>query len=340
MTIRVLRTLIAVADHGTFSAAADAVHVTHAAVSQQMKGLEEAWGVRLFERRRRTPEMTPLAREVVAKAREVVAAYDALLPSVLSDDGLTGEILLGAVPTTLTGLVPHAAASLKRSCPGLHVRVVPGLTHDMLGQVERGSLDAAIVSRSGGLPHHCRWADVASEPLELLAAPLTRSDDPLELLRTQPFIRFSRAAVVGGLIDNWLADMRIEVDDAMELSSLEAISSMVMSDLGVSIAPRACVRSHVPLPLRRLALPAPPPPRGGEAPVRRLGLLWRADAPRPRVIEEVLKALARAVAGAALPVDAPLHGPPHEPLREPADAGPHAPPPRLPPPPPGGGRGA
>lgn len=288
MTIRMLKTLIAVADHGTFSAAADAVFVTHAAVSQQMKALEGEWGVALFDRAHRTPELTPVGRAIVARARDVVDAYDTLVPSVLGDDGLTGELTLGVVPTTLTGLIPLAISLLKDDFPNLHIRLQPGLTTDLLLQVERGGIEAAVISRPVVLPNGQVWDDIAQEELQLLAAQETDSDDPVFLLKTNPFIRFSRNAVVGSLIENWLQKNRIDVADSMELEGLDAISSMVLCNMGVAIAPRRCVGIMNPLPLKRLSL-------GPEAPVRKLGLVRRRDCARIRVTEAVHARLLQAV---------------------------------------------
>jgi len=289
LSIRMLKTLIAVEEHGTFSKAADAVFVTHAAVSQQMKALEEMWKVAIFDRSKRTPELTPVGRALVAKARDVVRDYDNLVPSVLGDDGLAGDLFLGAVPTTLTGLVPLSISILKRAFPKLHVRVVPGLTHDLLRDIERGTLDAAIISKPSAIQRAHLWRDVAAEPLQLLVSEELASDDPIELLRNNPFIRFSRNAVVGELIETWLQEQKIAVTDIMELDGLEAISSMVLSNLGVSIVPRRCVQSMNPLPLKRIAL-------SPNAPERQLGLISPANTTKSRVLDEVHTALLEAVA--------------------------------------------
>lgn len=292
-----LRTLIAVHDHGTFSAAAEAIHVTHAAVSQQMKALEAEWNVAIFDRSRRTPDFTPVGRALVEKAREVVAAYDAIVPSATGDDGLRGAVSLGAVPTTLTGLAPRAIARLKASRPALHVGVTPGLTRELLRQVERGAIDAAIVTRPPALPKGLNWVDVAVEPLHLLASPETGDADAATLLAERPFIRFTRNAVVGEMIEGWLQARGVSVTESMELESLEAIASMVLCNLGVSIAPAPCVPLAPPPPLRRL--PLEPSPL-----FRVLGLAARADTAKGRVLEEVHRALVAAAGECAPPLSA------------------------------------
>lgn len=283
-----LKTLIAVEEKGTFSAAADAVFVTHAAVSQQMKALERLWGVTIFDRTKRTPELTPLGRALVTKSREVVRDFDNIVPAITGDDGLAGDLRLGAVPTTLTGLVPLAVSILKSLYPNLHIHIVPGLTHDLLRDMERGSLDAAIISKHGPILKKHHWRDIAAEPLILLASQELESEDPVQLLKENPFIRFSRDAVVGELIETWLQDQRISVTDIMELEGLEAISSMVLGNLGVSIVPQRCVQNMNPLPLKRILL-------AENGPTRQLGLICPANTAKARVLDVVYDKLLQAV---------------------------------------------
>ncbi len=288
MSIRTLKTLVAIADHGTFSAAANAVFVTHAAVSQQMKLLEEDWQLQLFNRTKRTPQLTSAGRAAVARAREVIAAYDNIVPSIIGDDGLSGKLTIGAVPTTLTGLVPFAVSLLKKEWPDLHVSVVPGLTISLMQQVERGALDAAIVTKPHVMQPVHQWQLIAEEEMELLASLETDSDDPLELLQENPFIRYSRTAVVGAMIEDWLRENDIKVEDSMELESLESIGSMVVGNLGVSIVPRTCVTAPNPLPMKRISL-------GANACTRQLGLISHSDSLKVRVIDELQKQLLKAV---------------------------------------------
>lgn len=284
MTIRLLRTLVAIADAKTFSAAAQMVHVTHAAVSQQMQTLEADLGIALFNRATRTPELTPVAHEVVRKARRLIADYDNLVPSVLSDDGLSGVVTLGALRTTLTGLTPQAMAVLRENFPKIGLRIRPGLTGSLLTEIERGHLDAAIVTKPHLMPVGLQFRELTQEPMELIAARQEIGDDPIELLRTRPFIRFNRSAVVGTLIDNWILSKRIRVTETMELDSPEAIASMVHANLGVSIVPNLAVPPQDGIPVKHI-------PLGDDAPMRVLGLAYRDDQIKLRMIDELYDAL-------------------------------------------------
>ncbi|MFK7858397.1 MAG: LysR family transcriptional regulator [Granulosicoccus sp.] len=284
MSIRLLRTLIAVADSRTFSAAADRVHVTHAAVSQQMQTLESDLDITLFDRSKRTPELTPVAHEIVRKARQLIVDYDNLVSSVVDDDGLNSDVTFGALPTTLTGLTPQAMALLRNRFPQLRVHIRPGLTGELLSDIKRGRLDTAVLSKPHLLPLGVEFKELVTEPLELIASTRMAGDDPTSLLATQPFIRFNRNAVVGALIDNWFLSKRIRVSEIMELDSLEAIESMVHANLGVSIVAKRTVQPYNAIPLKRVSL-------GDDAPSRCLGVAYRQDYTKTRVIEELFTAL-------------------------------------------------
>ncbi|MEM6467124.1 MAG: LysR substrate-binding domain-containing protein, partial [Pseudomonadota bacterium] len=227
----------------------------------------------------------------VAKARDLIAQYDGLVPSVLADGGLNGQIKLGAIGTTLTGLTPRAMAALKERVPGIGLHIRPGLTGAMLAELERGTLDAALVTKPGLTPSGLTFRPLAQEPMHLITALEEPDDDPLTLLRTRPYIRFNRTAVLGCLIDTWLLSKRIRVTEAMELDSAESIESMVQANLGVSIVPELAVPPPQTILVKRVAL-------GAEAPVRVVGLAYRQDTIRPRAIDAVFDAFDGVIAKA------------------------------------------
>lgn len=291
MTIRQLRTLVAIADAKTFTAAAERVHVTHAAVSQQMQTLEADLGVALFDRRTRTPELTPLAHQIVARARSLISDYDNLVPSVLADGGLGGTVHLGTLGTTLTGLTPQAMVILKARYPDLGLHIRPGLTGAFLADIDRGTLDAAIITKPHLMPVNVGFRPLTEERMQLIAAADEPETDPITLLKTRPFIRFNRNAVLGILIDNWIMSKRISVQETMELDSPDAISSMVEANLGVSIVPDLAVKPKGDVAVKRLDL-------GGDAPVRVLGLAYHKDQVKTQLIDALFEALSTVIESA------------------------------------------
>ena len=290
--MRRFKTLLAIAETGTFAGAASKLHLTPAAVSQQMKVLEEEMGVSLFDRSRRPPQLNPAGYALVPKVQSLLESYEDMLPG-RSSRPRTETLTLGAVPTTMTGLMPKALKALSTRQSNLHLRIFPGMSEELYPQLDRGAMDAVILSQPVNVFSHLHWWPFAKEPMVLLASNKTISDDPFELLSSQPFIRFSRRAWVGRLIDEWLIKQKIQVTESMELDTLESISAMVYNGLGVSIVPMRCCPSPRPLPLKRIML-------GGNAKPRTLGVLLRRDSPRFESIRLLHREMVRIVESAGV----------------------------------------
>ncbi len=292
MAIELLKTLIAISETGSFGDAAERVCVSQAAVSQRMKRLEQELNVVLFNRDGRSPDLNQLGKALVPKARQVIQTHDEMIASVKGEDYLTGEIIIGAVPSAISELVPQSIKELIKAYPDVWIRLVPGLTTDLFAQVERGALDGAILSEPDLLGLHLKWQPFVREPLVLIASKEVEYGDPLHLLKTRPYIRMTRRAPTGQLAEEWLGEMNLHVRDSMELESLESISRMVAHDLGVSIIPKTCVPDPLYTSLKFISLEP-------SAKYRTLGILSRFDSSKFRLVDSLLDELEKTVTRAS-----------------------------------------
>ena len=288
MTIRLLRTFIAVSESTSFSEAAEKIHITHAAVSQHMKQLEDSLGVELFDRSSRTPKLTAVARQMIDKARKIVNDYDSLARPNQGEGLFESEINLGAIPTTLTGLTSQAIAAMKVKFPKMKIHVRSGLTAPLLADVGRGILDAAIISKPHLMPTKLAFHKIADEKMQLIVSSQEAENDPIKLLLEKPYIRFNRSEVIGTVIDNWMSSKNINVNETMEFDSGEAIASMVGAGLGVSILPEPVIMPSHGIKVKRLQL-------GADAPQRTLGLVYLENNIKIQLINEMKSALSQIV---------------------------------------------
>jgi DNA-binding transcriptional LysR family regulator len=250
--IQNIQTFLAIADTGSFSGAAKAVHRTQSAVTMQVKALEQSLGVELFDRSRRPPVLNDAGRAFAEKAKEVLDAFNRLLAEADSQS-IGGHLRLGAVPSVITGLIPKALVALRSKYPKLRIELTMGLSADLVQRIRQGALDAAVVSELLESRAGLQWSPFAREPLVLIA-PLDAPDLSAEqLLATYPFIRYTRGAWVGKLIDRYIKRRHLSVNETMMLDTLEAITTMVHYGLGVSIVPLRCATAAVDLPVRRIA---------------------------------------------------------------------------------------
>ena len=139
-----------------------------------------------------------------------------------------------------------------------------------------------------------------AEPLVVLASAETKETNPKKILESNSYIRFARRAWVGKTIDEWLIANNIQVNETMELDTLEAISAMVQHNLGVSIVPLNCCATAEPAGVRTIAL-------GKSVRSRVLGVLSRRDSSNNQVVELLWEVLLRIVteAGRAKPLPKP-----------------------------------
>ncbi len=236
MSLRALRILHAIACHGSFARAGDAVGLTQSAVSLQVKALESEFGVRLFDRSKRYPILTEAGKIVLAKAQEVISLYDGIGEALSDEHSLSGRLQIGAIQTALSGPIPEALVALNRAHPRVRVHVAAGMSAELAVRVAAGELDAAITTEPvKPYPTELTWTNLYEDRFWVIAPPGNEHREVSDLLTSFPFIRFDRRAWAGRMIDRQLRVMQLAVREEMVLDSQEVIIKMVEKGLGVSI---------------------------------------------------------------------------------------------------------
>lgn len=249
MPIRHLRTLVAVEEHGIVNESAGEVCLRRAAVRQQKPALGSELFLQLFDCNPRTPTLNFIGHSLMEKARVLLRSCDKIVPSILYEKNPAGKISLEAVPGTFTGLIAKAMKILQRSCTGLRIRIIPGLTASLITFVERRQLDALVISRPVMLPEGLRFKPIADERFRLIVSREGEPDDPIHLLATRRFMRLDAVSVADTQKESWIQSNNIDLPEVMELERLDAIACLAHMNLRVSIEPHGCF-----LPSNSLAL--------------------------------------------------------------------------------------
>ena len=183
MNLRHLEHLLAVAETGSFSRAAERQHITQSALSRSIQTLESDLGARLIDRVGKRNELTPLGQAVAARARRIVLDAAELRRSAeLLKQGQVGSIRVGLGSGPSVMLMTPFLLHMARHHPGVKVSVSPGATELMLMQLRQRNLDALVVDVRRVAPA----PDLAIEQLsEMRAGFVCRAGHPL-LESTEP----------------------------------------------------------------------------------------------------------------------------------------------------------
>jgi DNA-binding transcriptional LysR family regulator len=278
-----IKTLLAVAHHGSMAEAGRRLGLTHGAVAQQIRVLEKELGATLVARAGRTVHITEKGVELLSHFDRVLQQIDNIR-YVAKSSGLMGELRLGAGSTALNTVVPSILERLIKQGLLINVDIQPGHSTHFYSAIEAGELDAAIALEAPyPLPKSLGWQLLREEPYVLVAAASHAGEDPHRLLATQPMIRYRVSDWGGRHADDYLRRAGIEPRVRFELNAIETIAVMVSRDLGVAILPLATSGFIERLNLTSMPLPLP-------CETRRFGLVWQRASPRSSLIKAFLEA--------------------------------------------------
>lgn len=239
MELRVLRYFLAVANEGSVSRAAAALHVTQPTISRQLMDLEAELGTRLFRRSSRNTTLTESGVYFRRRAEEIVALADAAQAEFRGQEGvICGDVFIGGGETPAFALLAEAAQRVQAEHAGVRFHLYSGNGNDVAERLERGVLDFALfidpvdVSRyhSLTLPVRDVWGVLMPE-----TAPLaTQSCITPQQLRGLPLLLSSQSQI-DAFFTAWLGEDVSKLNIAARGNLLYNLSHMVRLGMGYAV---------------------------------------------------------------------------------------------------------
>ncbi|MPS77825.1 LysR family transcriptional regulator [Achromobacter sp.] len=235
-----LRTLVAIADLGSFADAARALHLAPPTVSLHVADLEARIGAPLLTRKRGQVRPTTIGETLLERARRLLAEADQALDDVQRQvQGLSGRVRLGASTGAIAHLLPQALETLGRHHPGIDVQVAVLTSQETLQRLNEGTLDVGLVA----LPQ---------PPIDgLLIKPWRRDpvmafmpaiwDAPARVtpawLATRPLILNDTTTRLSRQTAEWFAAAGLNPRARIQLNYNDAIKSLVAAGYGATLLP-------------------------------------------------------------------------------------------------------
>ena len=281
--LRELQTFLAVVRYGTFARAGSHIGLTQSAVSSQIRRLEDELGFALFDRTGRSASLNAAGKRTMEVAEELMSVYARLADQGAASES-SGLLHVGAVASVQNSFLIGAIQRFRRASTGWHIRVSPGVSLNLLGQVDSGELDLAVIIKPPfALPPELKWHALVNEPFVLLVPRKLANESWRVLLGKEPLIRYDRNSFGGRLVDRFLKRMRMKVADVVELDELQGIVGLVAAAVGIAIVPHAA-NLHIPASVRALTL-------GEDTFYREIGIVERKRANQPIASNQFVECL-------------------------------------------------
>lgn len=245
MDIRQLSALLAVAEHGSFSAAADALHTVQSNISAHVARLEKELGSLLVDRGQ--SRLTEEGEAVVRRARRILFEFDAVRADVAAlRDEVVGDVRIGLIGTTARWIVPEVLEIMQERYPQAHLRISEGTTNVLEPLLSSGALDLAITLLPLGSP------DIATQ--QLFEEDMLLVVDTGHRLAELDHISMRELASEPLLLPPAGSSARIELDNAASRAGTELLSKAEID--GVRLTASLVFDGHGPAILPATALPS------------------------------------------------------------------------------------
>lgn len=297
-TLRQLRFLVALADRRHFGQAAEACFVSQSTLSAAIQELEEALGVTLFDRTRRSVAPTGIGAEIAERARALLKdAEDLVDVALAAQDPLSGPLRLGVIPTIGPFLLPLMLPLIREAAPKLRIYLREEQTAPLLAQLNSGQLDAAILALPVPLDD-AESEEVALDPFYVVC-PRSHRLASLATVRPEDMATEDLLLLEDGhcMRDHALSACQLEGarrNVALQGTSLHTLVQMVANGLGVTVVPGMAVASGLIAGLDLNVAPL-----AGDRPWRRIALVWRRTSGRRETFRRLAKLVRAAVAPGA-----------------------------------------
>lgn len=266
MELHQIRYFLAIAQAGTFTAAAEACHVSQPSLSAQVAKLEDELGGPLFRRGRHGARLTQRGELFRVRAAEAMGQLEAGRRELEELSGLRrGSVALGCLPTTGAYLLPQLLRSFLDRYPGIQVRLQEASSPQLGRALRSFEIDVAIMDEAG-LGEAIASQLLFTEPLVVAVPPSHRlagsTTVAMEQLDGEAFILMKHGHGYRQIVIDALSRARVSPNVVYESDEIETVQRLVEAGLGVSIVPKMVCRENgpsyleieTPTPSRRLLL--------------------------------------------------------------------------------------
>lgn len=241
MEIRQLKAFLAIAEQKTFTAGARSVNVTQAAISMQIRQLEDEVGLPLFTRTPRRVILTEAGEYLLERARKILREHDSALAEIAEVAGAEyGRLRIGTASGTFAmQQLPAILHKLKAKFPNSELTVRSGTSQTLVDKIMHGEIDSAFISLpvdNSNITCESLFSDeivAVAHPAHPLAKEKFIS---AATLAGEDLILGERGGNTRRMIDEFFAAANVRPNITMELSRQEAVNSMVENGLGVGMA--------------------------------------------------------------------------------------------------------